>query len=249
MELFCKPLSGTVSKIVIMAILSAFTMSCGNGPEITNINVPANTNSNNKPTEREISGVFSINGSGENGIDPYNGVLTVTNQEDAYNFRWTTTQGSHNGVGVQLGNSAAVSYANPGSGTGCGVVLYKIAPDGSLDGRIANWGEYKFGTEKAVRIEGTGFVGKYIVTGTANDGKPYTGSLKITKDGSGYDFEWQTGKATVGFGIWKGSVAAASFGGHQCSFALYDIRSNGNMEGNWGGQKSVTFGSETAKRQ
>jgi len=30
---------------------------------------------------------------------------------------------------------------------------------------------------------------------------------------------------------------------------MYDIKSNGNMEGNWGGQKSVTFGTETAKRQ
>ena len=202
------------------------------------------------PTEREISGVFNVTGAGTNGIDPYNGVLTIAPQGDAYGFRWNTTSGSHNGVGVQMGDATAASYANPGGGTGCGVVLYKIASDGSLDGRTAKWGEDKFGTEKAIRVEGTGFVGKYNVTGMANDGKPYTGTLKITKDGGGYDFEWQTGgKTTVGFGIWRGSVAAASFGGHQCSFELYDIKSNGNMEGSWGGQKSVTFGTETAKRQ
>ena len=237
------------NKIIVLTILSAITASCGGVPEIKSNSQPVVKTPSPMPGEREISGVFSVTGAGDNGVDPYSGVLNITNQDDVYSFRWTTTHGAHNGVGIQLGDAAAASYANPGSGQGCGVVLYKIASDGTLDGRTANWGEYKFGTEKAVRVEGTGFVGKYNVAGTANDGNPYTGTLKITKDGGGYDFEWQVGKATVGFGILKGSVAAVSFGGHQCSFAMFDIKSNGNMEGNWGGQKSVTFGTETAKRQ
>ena len=250
MEMLHKFMSDTASKVIITVILSVFIASCGNSPEIKSNNQPAIKTPAPTPSEREISGVFSVTGAGDNGNDPYNGVLNITNQGDAYSFRWTTTLGSHNGVGVQLGDTTAASYANPGSGAGCGVVLYKIASDGTLDGRTAMWGEFKYGTEKAVRVEGTGFVGKYNVTGTANDGKPYTGTLKISKDGGGYDLDWQTGgKATVGFGIWKGSIAAASFGGHKCSFALYDIKSNGNMEGSWGGQKSVTFGTETAKRQ
>ncbi len=147
----------------------------------------------------------------------------------------------------------AASFAAPGGGKDCGVVLYKVASDGSLEGRVAKWGYYVLGTEEATRIEGRGFVGKYEVSGSY--GHPYKGTLTITKDGSGYVFDWKLDDPEAGpfnriaFGTLKGSYAAASFGGRQCSFAMYDIQSNGNLEGNWGGQRAVTFGTETAKRQ
>lgn len=201
------------------------------------------------PAEREISGVFKVSGTAANETEPYNGVLTVAPSGDVYGFRWQLNRGNRVGTGVQLGNVIAVSYAVPGGGKGCGVTVYRIASDGSIEGRIAQWNEPKFGTEKAKRVEGDNFPGKYLVTGKTLDGKDYTGDLIIKKDGAGYDFEWLTEKPQVGFGIWKGSYAAVSFGGRQCSFALYDISSNGSLEGNWGGQKSVTFGKETAKRQ
>ena len=210
------------------------------------------------PTEREISGVFNVSGTAANDTAPYNGVLTVAPSGDVYEFRWALNKGTFAGTGVQLGNVTAVSFARVGGGKGCGVALYRIASDGSMEGRVAQWGEGEFGTEKATRVEGDNFPGKYLVTGHRSDGTEYEGSLAIVKDGSGYDFEWtldaiggheKVGIRRVGFGIWKGSYGAVSFGGRQCSFALYDITSNGNLEGSWGGQKSVTFGKETAKRQ
>lgn len=201
------------------------------------------------PAERSISGVFKVEGSADNGADPYTGVLNVAPKGDIYEFRWTTSKGSRIGAGVQIGNAAAVSFAPTGGGKGCGAVLYRIASDGMLEGRIARWGETSFALEKATRTEGTGFVGKYAVTGTTADGKPYSGTLTIVRDGGGYDFDWKTDEPRVAFGTWKGSVAAASFGGRHCSFALYDIQSNGNLEGDWGGQAAVTLGTETAKLQ
>ena len=233
----------------LLLLAAFFTAACGGPSERireTSVKQPTPAQT---PSERLISGVFNVEGAGDNDADPYTGVLTITNQGDIYGFRWSTTRGSRVGVGVQIGNTTAASYSSPGAGQGCGVVLYKIASNGSLDGRTARWGEDKFGTEKATRVEGTGFVGKYKVEGTASDGRPYTSDLSIIKDGAGYDFEWKSDKMQVAFGTWKGSVAAASFGGRQCSFALYDVQSNGNLEGNWGGQKAVTFGKETAKRQ
>ena len=234
---------------LLLAAYCLLTACGGPGERIKEIEAAKSPTPAATPTEREISGVFNVNGADANGNDEYNGILTIAPQGDVYGFRWSLNRGNRIGTGVQIGSSTAASFAATGGGKGCGVVLYKIGADGSLEGRTAHWGEFKYGTEGATRVEGTGFVGKYTVTGTATDGKPYTGTLKITKDGGGYDFEWQTGKPQVAFGIWKGSVAAASFGGKQCSFALYDIQSNGNLEGNWGGQKSVTFGTETAKRQ
>ena len=148
-----------------------------------------------------------------------------------------------------MGDAVAVTCADPTDGKGCGVVLYKIAPDGSLDGRMAKWGEFTFGTEKAVRVEGTNFDGKYTVTGVGNDGKPYQGTIDVEKNGMGHQFTWHTGTNSVGFGIWRGDRAAISFGGSQCSFALYQVMSGRSLEGRWGGQRTVAFGTETAKRQ
>lgn len=201
------------------------------------------------PGEREISGSYNVTGADSNDADPYTGILTIAPQGDVYGFRWQLNKGTSVGTAVQFGNSVAVSSSATGGGKGCGVVLYRIAADGSLDGRVVRWGESKFTSEKATRVEGRTFTGKYTVSGTDADSRAYSGELMITKDGAGYDLEWKTDKPQVAFGIWKGSVAAASFGGKQCGFALYDIQSNGNLEGNWGGQRAVTFGTETAKRQ
>ena len=242
---------------VILTIAVTIISSCGGGPGQRIKDIEAQKPSPSPtPGEREISGSFSVTGADTSDADPYTGSLTVTPQGNVYSFRWATTKGTRVGTGVQFGSTTAATYAATGGGKGCGVVLYKIASDGSLDGRSALWGEDKFGTEKATRLEGRGFVGKYSSTRTASNGKPYSATLSITKDGSGYDFEWineddpsAMGKRLVGFGIWKGSVAAVSFGGRQCSFALYEIQSDGSLKGDWGGQKQVTFGIETAKRQ
>ena len=205
------------------------------------------------PGERPISGSFVITGSAANGMEPYTGSLTVAPKGDNYEFRWSTTKGSRIGTGVQFGNSVAVSFSKIGAGKGCGAVVYKIASDGSLAGKSAYWGYDLSWTETAIRTEGKSFAGKYDVSGIY--GVPYKGTLAIAKDGSGYDFDWKLKNVEeiadnyVGFGIWKGNVAAASFGGRQCSFALYDITSNGSLDGDWGGQAAVTFGKESAKRQ
>ncbi|HQZ96833.1 MAG TPA: hypothetical protein PLP21_10990 [Pyrinomonadaceae bacterium] len=235
--------------VLLIAItgLVFVTASCGGPAERIREKSVVQASPSPTPGEREISGVFNVEGSAENGNNPYTGVLTIQPQGDAYGFRWTTTKGTRVGTGVQIGNATAASFAATGGGQGCGVVLYKIASDGSLTGRIGLWGEGKYATETAIRVEGRSFVGKYSVKGTSPDGKPYQGTLAIVKDGSGYDLTWSLPEPRLAFGIWKGSVAAASFGGRQCSFALYDVQSNGNLDGNWGGQAAVTFGTETAK--
>lgn len=249
----------TISKVNLACLLlfiPCLLASCGGGPGERIKQIAAITPTPSPPpTEREISGVFNVTGASENGNDPYTGVLNIAPQGDAYSFRWMTTHGAHNGTGIQMADATAVSYANPGGGKGCGVWLFKIdTVKGTLEGRSVIWGEDNYSTENATRIEGTGFAGTYKFTHKSSDGQDTKGTLKISKDGSGFDFLWtqdkDDAKARVpAFGIWKGSYAAASFGGRQCSFALYDIKGNGNMEGNWGGQKSVTFGTETAKRQ
>lgn len=241
--------------ICLLLFAVCLLISCGGPAERIKETAAITPTPSPTPGERDISGNFLITGAAANDADPYTGSLTVAPKGDNYEFRWATTKGTLVGTGVQMGSVVAVTFATTGSGEDCSVVLYKIASDGSMEGRSVLWSDNHFGSERAERKEGTGFVGKYIVTGSDSEGHSYDATLKISKDGSGYDFEWMyekdkkmTGRQ-VAFGIWRGSYAAASFGGRQCSFALYDIQSNGSLEGNWGGQKQVTFGTETAKRQ
>ncbi len=239
-----------INKTLIAVIIITVALACGcggPGERIKDIEAQKTPAPTATPTEREISGVFNVSGTAANDTAAYNGVLTVAPSGEVYEFRWALNKGTFIGTGVQLGNVAAVSFASVGGGKGCGVTVYRIASDGSMEGRTANWNEPKFTSEKATRVEGDNFPGKYKVSGIGIDGKNYEADLLIKKDGAGYDFEWKTDKPQVGFGILKGSYAVASFGGRQCSFALYDVQSNGNLDGNWGGQKSVTFGKESAK--
>lgn len=226
-----------------------FTLSCG-GPDLSTSREKHPGASPPSDSELELSGVYNVEGAGENDEDPYKGVLTVTNQEDVYKFEWQTDRSRHTGVGVQMGDAVAASYAKAGDGKGCGVALYRIDPNGSMMGSIANWGEFTYGFEKVERIEGSTFEGKYRMSGTTNKGTAYDGTIEVKKNGMGYQFTWKTGGSeSFGFGIWRGDRAAISFGGKQCFFALYKAQSTRSLDGHWGGQRSVNFGVETAKRQ
>jgi len=232
----------------LLLLLCACLISCG-GPS-DRIRERANALSSPTPTpgERQISGLFEVNGSGPGGLDPYTGTLNIEPQGDLYSFRWQLPTGSRVGTGVQYDDKVAVSFAPTGGGKGCSVMIYKIATGGaSMSGRAAAFGDQKFAIENVTRTEGTSFDGKYSITGTTAEGQAYSGSLDIKKDGEGYDFLWKTDKTLAGFGMWRGSFAAVGLGGPQCSFAFYDIAGN-SLDGYWGGQKQIMFGKESAKR-
>jgi hypothetical protein len=240
-----KLLNATLAALGVSAAICA----CGGpGDRIKEI-----TNKTPEPSptqgERELSGVYTVNGSGPNDADPYNGVLNITPSGDVYSLRWQTNRGTRIGTAVQLGDAASATVAGTGAGEGCGIVLYRISSDGALDGRQVMWNGAEFGTEKGIRTEGRNFPGTYDISGKSAEGKDYSGRLTITKDGEGFLFEWKLDKPRIGFGIQKGSYAAVSFGGRQCSFVLYRIMGSSGLDGSTGGQARVTFGTESAKRQ
>lgn len=239
--------SFSASLAFLGASVLLFAAACGPDFSVKNKPAPANTEIPNRG-ELELSGVYNVSGAGENSLHPYEGILTITNDRDVYVFKWQTTRAKPGGVGVQMGDAVAVTNADPTSGKGCGVALYKIASDGSLDGRVVRWGENTYGAERAIKVAGDNFDGKYTVTGTAGDGRSYEGTIDVEKNGKGYVFTWTTGKDMVGFGIWRGDRAAIGFGGKQCSFGLYKVISARSLEGHWGSQRDVVFGTENAKR-
>lgn len=236
-------------KLLLLTAVGLLLISCGGPAERIRETSQKPPSATPSPAEREMSGVYEVVGAG-NTLEPsYEGVLTITNEGDVLAVRRQTDRGTTIGTGVQLGESIAVSYAASGSGEGCGVGVYKVASDGSFEGRTVRWGETKFGRERAIRTEGRHLPGKYEISGSKADGSEYGGKLTIVKDGEGYDFVWQLERPQVGFAYLKGSYTAVTFGGPKCSFALYSITGPNSLEGTTGGQKAVTFGTETVERK
>ncbi len=196
-----------------------------------------------------IAGEYDATGKNPDGGAPYKAVLMITPRDDVYQFSWLSGSSKYDGVGVMTDNTVAVSYTSGSDGKGCGVVLYKIGADGTLDGVSGYWGNNVAEKEKAVRDRGSDLEGRYEISGTNTGGKSYKGELNIKKDGEGYVFEWNTGSLLTGFGIRTGDKVAVGFGGKQCAFVAYDVKPDGTLDGKWGAQSAKSFGTEVAKKK
>jgi hypothetical protein len=197
---------------------------------------------------KDITGQYDVSGTNEGGAGNYKGTLEVIKHDDVYQFKWNAGK-TYDGVGVQTDDTVAVAFTEGSDGTGCGVVLYKIGSDGSLDGKAGYWGKNDDETEKATRTSGSGPEGEYTVAGKNIAGNEYKGTLSVKAQGSGYSFTWNTGSTLAGFGIRQGDKLAVGIGGKQCGFVSYDVAANGTMNGRWGSVGSTSVGTETAKKK
>lgn len=238
-----------------MAILLFAGIACNQSPSndtSSGNNSASNTTASSSPTgtktaPKDISGTYDVTGTNEGGGGNYKGALVVTNHDEVYQFSWNAGK-TYEGVGVQTDNAVAVAFAMGETGEGCGVVLYKIGADGSLDGKAGYWNVNQAESEKAVRTSGSGLEGEYDVTGTDPKGAAYKGKLSVKSSGAGYAFSWNGGKLN-GFGIKQGDKVAVGLGKKECGFVSYEVGSDGTMTGKWGSVGSTSVGSETAKKK
>jgi hypothetical protein len=192
-----------------------------------------------------IAGNYNVAGENPDGAR-YKGKLEVIARGNVYQFRWNAgTQ--YDGVGVANANVVAVAFANGSDGKGCGVIDYNIQDDGSLDGKWGYWGVNEAGTEKATRTSGSGLTGEYDASGKNPDGKGYKATLTVEPAGNLYRFVWSNN--TDGVGIKQGDNVAVGIGGARCGFVAYEIRSDGTLDGIWGGYGSDKTGTEKATKQ
>lgn len=238
---------------VALALLFACVIGCKSGKNSATTSEKtethqstSSTSSTTKTTPPDIAGKYGVVGANPNG-SPYKGELEVLKHGDVYQFRWSGGA-SYDGVGVQLGDVVAVAFTTGEDGKGCGVVDYAIIDDGaSLDGMWGYWGTDESGAEKAKRTIGAGLIGEYEATGTNPDGKPYKVQIAIAPAGSGYKFVWSNN--TEGFGIRRGDNIAVGIGGTRCGFVSYQVKSDGTLDGVWGGYGSEKTGTEKATKQ
>ena len=198
---------------------------------------------------KDISGTYTVTGQNEGGGGNYSGDLTVAKRGEVYQFSWNSGGKLSDGVGVQAGGSVGVAFTAGDDGTGCGVVLYQIEPNGTLNGKAGYWGVDQAESETATRTSGSDLEGSYDIKGSSPDGKSYNGKLDVKKQGAGYDFTWNTGNTLKGFGIRGANMVAVGIGGSKCGFVGYDIQGDGSLQGKWGSAGSTDVGTETAKKK
>ncbi|MEJ7623080.1 MAG: hypothetical protein WKF34_03730 [Pyrinomonadaceae bacterium] len=242
-----------------LSIFAVIGSACSGGAaNISNTTSPATpagaAATNSKPAaapanNTQIGGEYAATGTNPDGGGNYEAGLTITPREEVYQFSWDSKGKKYDGVGVKTDDAVAVAYTTGTDGEGCGIVLYMINADGSLDGKAGYWGDNKSENERAVRKGGTDLEGDYEISGKSPDGQDYNGTLKIKKEGQGYVFNWDAGNTIEGFGIRAGNLIAVGFGGKQCSFLGYDVQADGSLAGKWGGRGNKTLGTEVAKKK
>ena len=238
------------SALLSLGVLLAVSIGCSQGQESGTANVTGNTTTaSTTPATGVLEGSYDISGMNENGAGAYKGTLIVTPRGDVYQFSWDTAGRKYDGVGVRTDNSVAAAFASGDNGEGCGVVLYKIGADGTLDGKAGYWGNNSSETEVAKRTAGTDLEGDYEISGNNTAGQNYTGKLSVKKAGAGYTFSWNAGSQFEGFGIKQDDTVAVGIGGSKCGFVSYEIAADGTLNGKWGGYGSRSVGTETAKKK
>lgn len=257
-----KKTSSFVTLLIVACVLFTVGFACGesdtskptsdnkstssSSPATSATSTPAATP---KSAPKDISGTYQATGKNANGGGNYAADLIVTNRDDVYQFSWDSKGNKYDGVGVQIDDRIAVAYTDGTNGKGCGVTLYKINSDGSLDGKAGYWGNNSKETETAKRTSGSDLEGEYDIEGKNPQGETYKGKLSIKKQGEGYKFSWSGTNSFEGFGIKQGDYVSVGFGGAQCAFVAYEIKSDGLLDGKWGGSGSTEFGTETAKKK
>lgn len=244
---------------IVVAGIVAFTLGCRSASTATanasNIKAgdsssSSNTNGqdhSNRPAsvpKPDIAGNYNITGTNPDG-GAYRGTMEVITRGDLYQFRWNAGS-QYDGIGVQNGNIIAVSYTTGSSGKGCGVVDYDIQGDGTLDGKWGYWGTNEMGTETAARTSGSSLAGEYDGTGKNPDGKQYKVKLTVEPAGNLYHFVWSNN--SDGVGIKRGNNVAVGIGGSRCGFVVYQVQSDGSLDGIWGGGGSDKTGTENATK-
>jgi len=234
------------TSLVALALFVTCVIAC-TGARVSTINSTGNSN-NATPAATpsvDIAGQYTVAGTNENG-SPYKGELEVISRGDVYQFRWKAGP-QYDGIGITNGGVVAVAFTQGGNGKGCGVVSYQILADGTLDGAWGYWGVNERGTERAERTSGSNVVGDYNITGKNPNGSSYHGTLAIAAKASGYSFVWSNNSS--GFGIKQGNTLSVGIGGPRCAFVAYEIKSDGTLDGVWGGYGSYNTGTEKATKK
>jgi len=195
---------------------------------------------------QSLEGEYHCKGSDANGGNPYSGTVVLKKDGPVYGIDWELGKGgSYAGTGIFADNVLAGAY---GDGKPYGLAVYRVN-GGTLSGQWLVGGKNTLGTE--VLQGAKELAGTYQITSSKGpDGKPYSGTVTITKNGDAYNVTWTLPKENRnGVGILHGDFLVVGWGqGAGYGAVVYDA-ANGRLTGQWATAAAGPLGVETLTKK
>lgn len=171
-----------------------------------------------------IAGAKTLNGT------PYSGTVQIQPMGKIYTMSWLTTLGDYSGMAFLEDNYL---FAGCGFDESYGVTLYKINPDGTLDGKWTvplNKGAVDW--EKAINDTPGELEGSYQINGFSAKIGSYEGTLNIRQLGDTYEVSWSVGVEYKGIGLRVNDWLIVCWGAGDLFSFVYEIKGK-KAQGRW----------------
>ena len=95
---------------------------------------------------RDIEGLYRVTGTNPGGVGDYRGEVAVARTGDVYQIAWRFGGDQHIGTGIRSNGQLSVVYQPEGQIAG--IAVYRIEPNGTLQGIWTTLGGQTLGTEE-----------------------------------------------------------------------------------------------------
>jgi hypothetical protein len=177
----------------------------------------------------DLAGVYRVSGANPSG-SKYHGMVAVTQNDDAdddeLDFTWWIGKDVFRGTGHFAGKMLVVNFGEKDP------VIYTFGEEGELDGEWADGSATE--TLEPVAIATTGDIdlseGTYKVEGKNSEGKAYSGTVEIEREGEGYRLSWHVAGADYeGTGKLEGNLLTVDWG--DSTPVVYALADDGSLSG------------------
>lgn len=176
------------------------------------------------------AGTWTIASAKSTSGTPYSGTVQIHPMGKIYTMSWLTTIGDYCGLAFVEDNYI---FAGCAFDNNYGVTLYKINPDGTLDGKwISASNPGAINSEQAVNGIPGQLEGTYKIKGMGLKNDNYQGNLTIIQLDETYEVTWSVGSEYQGVGLRVNDWLIACWGlGNQFALA-YELQGY-KAQGRW----------------
>ncbi|HET7447527.1 MAG TPA: caspase family protein [Methyloceanibacter sp.] len=143
-------------------------------------------------TAPNLTGVYRVSGTNPNG-SKYTGMLALNQDEDDFRLTWWVGKDEFHGSGHYAGKMLVINWGDKTP------VIYSFGDDGALDGEWADGSATETLTPVATAAaeDASPPEGEYSVEGKSDDGKEYSSTVTISKEGDDYKLNWKVANSTA----------------------------------------------------
>lgn len=173
---------------------------------------------------------------------PYSGTVQIHPMGKIYTVSWLTSVGDYSGLAFF---EDCYLFAGCAFDDNYGVTLYKINPDGTLDGKWimpSNKGVINF--EKAVNGTPGQLEGTYQVSSSSLNTEIYQGELNIRQLDATYQVTWSVGTEYQGVGLRANDWLIVCWGSGNPFSMVYEVHGY-KARGRWARLGKSSLGEET----